>query len=442
MDVTEREQIIASAICEGHTRLWVQGAWRNDVPVLRVPASALTLNIDNRRFAAERQLFEQQLGHSLDPENSEDDARSVEAILLDRDLQVDGNLVVGKPGKDYEALRQDWQRRKQESPFWIHADGSVRNGNRRLAMLRRLQRDEGSEGYEYVQAVVLDTLAINELAIFEMEQREQLTEDYKVRYTDINLLLAIKDAASDKEVDWDNPASILKVAGELQHVMRNDQSYALVQLYAIKYMREYLHDLGEEDRYDKLIGQIERFRDVGRFMRAVEDDDPDRALAVLDVLFAAVNAGLTHLDIRAVRRLFRSDRDEFDRLAEHIREAEGDWEQPTEEEEALGEPETVDPEIADPDAVDDAPEPPGPVVTNYPKDSVQVLFDDALDRHESSQGKDVLRLVNEVNNRLGALVSDKRDQLTPALAAGDATDLRKALKAMSSWFERYNSLLA
>ena len=146
--------------------------------------------------------------------------------------------VVGKAGKDYEALRQDWQRRKQESPFWIQADGTVRNGNRRLAMLRRLQRDEGAEGYQYVQAVVLDTLAINELGIFEMEQREQLTEDYKVRYTDINLLLAIKDAASDKEIDWDDPASILKVAGELQHVMRNDQSYALVQLYAVKYMKE------------------------------------------------------------------------------------------------------------------------------------------------------------------------------------------------------------
>ena len=61
----------------------------------------------------ERQLFEQQLGHSLDPENSEDDALSVEAILLDRDLELDGDRVVGKSGKDYLALRQDWQRRKQ-----------------------------------------------------------------------------------------------------------------------------------------------------------------------------------------------------------------------------------------------------------------------------------------------------------------------------------------
>ena len=105
--------------------------------------------------------------------------------------KLDGDRVVGKAGKDYEALRQDWQRRKQESPFWIRDDGTVRNGNRRLAMLRRHSaRKKDAEGYEYVEAVVLDQLKINEIAIFEMEQREQLTEDYKVRYTDINLLLA------------------------------------------------------------------------------------------------------------------------------------------------------------------------------------------------------------------------------------------------------------
>ena len=439
MDPSDRMQLIAAATPAGSTRLWVQGAWR-DVQVLRVPVSALILNIDNRRFAAERQLYEQQLEHCLDPENSEDDALSVEAILLDRDLQVEGSRVVGKPGKDYEALRQDWQRRKQESPFWIRPDGTVRNGNRRLAMLRRLQREEGAEGYQYVDAVVLDHLEINELSMFEMEQREQLTEDYKVRYTDINLLLAIKDAASDKEIDWYDPESILQVAGELQHVMRNDQFYAIVQLYAIKYMNEYLQDLGQDDRYDKLIGQIERFRDVGRFMRAVETDDPEQAPAVLNVLFAAVNAGLTHLEIRRIRRLFGADRDEFERVAARIREAEREWEQPTEDE-ALGDPERVESGIDELDPVSESPEPPGPVVTNYPKEAVRVIFDAAIDRYESSQVEDVLRTVNEINNRLEVLISDQADRLTPALASGEAAVLQEAVNTMSLWFERHKPSL-
>ena len=440
MDVSTRKKLISTATRAGSdARLWVLGEWKN-IPVIRVPISALVLNIDNRRFSAERQLFEQRLGHSLDPENSEDDALSVEAILLDRDLDLDGDRVVGKYGKDYLALRQDWQRRKQETPFWILADGTVRNGNRRLAMLRRLQREEGSEGYEYVEAVVLDDLGINELAIFEMEQREQLTEDYKVRYTDINLLLAIKAAAEDKEIDWYDAESIMTAAGELQHVMRNNPGYAVVQLYAIRYMDAYLDDLDEAGRYDKLIGQIERFRDVGRTMRAVEADDPERAPAMLDTLFAAVSAGLTHLEIRQVRRLFNDDRDEFDKVVERIRDAEQQWEQPPESQ-ALGEPEMVNDEADDSEEADGTPEPPGPVVTNFPKNEVKGVFDDAIDKHESAQIKDVLRVVKEINNRLDALINSNADRLGPALAVDETAVLREAVDAMSAWFENNRASL-
>ena len=440
MDESARMKLISTATPAGSdARLWVLGEWKN-IPVLRVPISALVLNIDNRRFSAERQLFEQRLGHDLDPENSEDDALSVEAILLDRDLDIDGECVVGKPNKDYLALRQDWQRRKQETPFWILADGTVRNGNRRLAMLRRLQREEGAEGYEYVEAVVLDELGINELAIFEMEQREQLTEDYKVRYTDINLLLAIKAAAEDKEIDWYDDENISTVAGELQHVMRNNPSYAVVQLYAIKYMDEYLDDLREAGRYDKLMGQIERFRDVGRTMRTVEANDPDRAPAMLDVLFAAVSAGLKHPEIRQIRRLFNDDRDEFDKVVQSVRKVEEQWEQPTGEQ-ALGEPEVVNNEDEDPDATETTPEPPGPVVTNYPKNEVKGILDDAIDRYESAQIEDVLKIVKEVNNRLDALIGANSDRLGPALALVETSVLREAVDAMSAWFEEHKASL-
>lgn len=440
MDVSARKKLISDATpAETYTRLWVLGEWKN-FRVLRVPISALVLNIDNRRFSAERQLFEQRLGHSLDPENSEDDALSVEAILLDRDLEFDGDRVVGKPGKDYLALRQDWQRRKQETPFWILADGTVRNGNRRLAMLRRIQREEGSEGYEYVDAVVLDGQGINELAIFEMEQREQLTEDYKVRYTDINLLLAIKAAAEDKEIDWYDAENIVTVAGELQHVMRNNPGYAIVQLYAIKYMDAYLKDLGEAGRYDKLMGQIERFRDVGRIMKIVEADDPDRSLTMLDALFAAVSAGLKHLEIRQIRRLFNEDRDAFDKVVERIRGAEQQWEQRTENQ-ALGEPEMVNNETDDPEETVTVPETPGPVVTNYPQKEVKGIFEDAIDRYESAQIKDVLKIVKEINNRLEALINSNADRLGPALAVDETAGLREAVGVMSAWFEKHKESL-
>ena len=443
MDVTSRKDLIASApSAEWKDKLWVMDEWRN-VLVKRVPVSALVLNIDNRRFAAERQLFEAQLGRSLDPEGNEVDALSVEAILLDQNLEVEEDRVVGKPGKDYEALLKDWQRRKQESPFWIHADGTVRNGNRRLAMLRRLQRDEGAEGYQHIEAIVLDDLNLHELAIFEMEQREQLTEDFKIRYTDINLLLAIKDAATDKGIDWYDPASIKEVAGSLQHVMRNNQRYAIVQLYAIKYMDAYLRDLGMEGRYDTLIRQIERFRDVGNVMRALEDGDEAWAPSMLNVLFAAINAGLPHSDIRNVRKLFNTDREEFTRLVEQIGEVEQQWNQPSDED-ALGSPEVVHDEVDDSDTSDERVDPPGPTVTNYPKDAVESVFKDTFDRYnaaQKAQKADVLSIVKEVNHRLDALINEDHDRLGPALDAAETTELRVAVNAMASWFEQYGSAL-
>ena len=242
-----------------------------------VPVDALLLNVDNRRFAAERTLMESKLGHPLDPENSEDDEISVISILLDSGHDVDGNLVKGTPSKDYEGLKTDWLRRKQASPFWIRPDGSVRNGNRRLAMLKRL-RNDGITGTEWVEAVVLNPEHpdnIDEHDLFEMEQREQLTEDFKVRYTDMNLLLTLRQAAIGSGIDWFDPDSMKKVAGQLQEVAGGNQAYATIQLRAIKYMDAYLEDANAAGQYHKLLRQVERFRDIGKIMSQIEEDYQD-----------------------------------------------------------------------------------------------------------------------------------------------------------------------
>lgn len=439
MDITERIRKIEEAPEHGSERLWVLGEWK-DIPIQRVRNEWLILNINNRRFQAERKLFENQLGRSLDPENNPNDMLSIESILLDRDLQLDGERVVGKPSKDFLALLQDWQHRGQESPFWIRADGIVRNGNRRLAMLRRLHREEAG-GNEYVNAVVLDSSTIDEIAMFEMEQREQLTEDYKVRYTDINLLLAIKDAADDKEIDWFDDESIVQVAGQLQHVMRNSNQYAIVQLYAIRYMDAYLSDLGQEGNYDKLIGQIERFRDVGKIMRQIRSEDSDREHTMLDVLFAAINAGQTHLEIRKIRNLLKDDPTAFEMLAARIADAEDKWNIHPESG-SLGDPEIIDMEYDDDlEADDDLFDPPGPIVTNYPEEDVRSAFDDARDKLQVSRTNDALKTVGEINNRLNILANPDINNLAKALIDAKSTELRDAVDSMLNWFDEHESSL-
>lgn len=421
-------------------RLWTRDEWR-EFDIWQVPVEALLYNVDNRRFAAERTLIEEKLGHELDPENTPEDERAIEVLLLDTAIDVDVDRILGNPGKDYQALRSDWLVRRQETALWIRPDGLVRNGNRRLAMLKRLQREEGLAGFEYVDAVILDPNEIDEVALFDMEQREQLTENLKVRYTDINLLLAIRAAAEARAIDWYDPDDIDRVAGELQHIIGNNRAYAIVQLNAIKFMDAYLEDSGQPGQYHKLIGQIERFRDVGKAMAQIELDYPDEAPDMLRLLFAAIRAGLPHGKIRDLRRMFRLDRERHNQLLGEVDSIEEAWESAGEAVE-LADPEVViHPEDASAEDEDEEAEPPGPNVPNYPKSQIADSVDNALDGFQASRTEDVVKTLRQVRNRL-EILTDERGQLARAIQTGDAEQIRSALRAVIDWADQQRTLLA
>lgn len=442
MNAEERTQLITArqqAASRPPERLWVRDQWR-EFPVVQVPVEGLALNVDNRRFAAERTWAEEKLNRALDPENRADDELILESILLDTAHEFDGDSLVGKPSKDYDALKKDWQRRHQESPLWIRPDGTVRNGNRRLAMLKRLQRQEGIEGFEYVDVVILDPDDIDEVALFDMEQREQLTENLKVRYTDINLLLAIRAAADSRSIDWFDPASIERVAGELQHVIGNNKAYASIQLNAIRYMDAYLDSSEQPGQYHKLIGQIERFRDVGKAMTKLEADYEDDVPAMLRVLFAAIRAGSPHGDIRVLKNLFLHDRQRYEQLLAEVDGIEADWEQTGSE--TLAEPEVVDiaPAVDEEEDEDELDEPPGPNVPNYPRDDIRDVIDNAIDGFGASMTDDVAKTLRQILNRL-EVVSDTGGKLDQALAGEHAVKVREALAEIVAWADRHRTLL-
>ena len=357
--------------------------------------------------------MESKLGHALDPENSEDDEISLISILLDTGCDVDGNLVKGTPSKDYEGLKADWQRRTQASPFWIRPDGTVRNGNRRLAMLKRL-RNDGITGTEWIAAVILNAGHpdnIDEHDLFEMEQREQLTEDFKVRYTDMNLLLTLRQAAIDAGVDWFDPESIKKVAGQLQEVAGGNQAYAIIQLRAIKYMDAYLGDANATGQYHKLLRQVERFRDIGKLMSLIEDDYLDDETDMLQLVFAAVRAGNPHDDIRAIKNMFLKDRDRYEALQRQVALDEEEWEQ-------TGAHEIGDPDLSSESDEDDDTEQETPIQTpRYPQQQVQRRIKNAIDGHQASQLEVVdtleqvlsrLRILNSASERLAETLSGPR----------------------------------
>lgn len=429
----EREQTIndRSKPTGRKKELWVRDK-RVEYDIVQVPVDALVLNPDNRRFRAERMWAEERLDRSLDPENHPEDERNIESLLLDTSHRIEGDRITGSPSNDYKSLREDWLRRGQDEPFWIRPDGNVRNGNRRLAMLKRLQREGGDSGLQYVQAIVLSVDDIDEPAMLEMEQREQLTENFKVRYNDIDYLLALREAAAHREVDWFDTESIDTVAGQLQSMVEKSKGEVIRDLYAVKYMDLFLEDMNQEGQYHRLLRTLERFRDIGRMMVRVESDYPLDADKVIQVLFAAVRSGQTHNDIRVLRQMFRNDRDRFDALAEKVAEEEAPWA-------ADASPTLVSPsepdDAVDEDEDDNGEEGPGPEVANYPKEPVTRAIQGAIDGFDASRQEDVLRTLNEVRNRLESLSVD--DRLTSLLSLGDAASesARGHLATIVEWVD-------
>ena len=407
-------------------RLWCKDQWK-DFPVFRVEVETLLLNPDNRRFSAEKLLMESKLGHSLDPESSPDDERSVISILLDSSLDVDGDKVVGTPSTDCEALEKDWLARGQESPLWIRPDGTVRNGNRRLAMIMRLQDGSAGDVHRRVDAMVLGP-DIDENDLFQMEQREQLTEDFKVRYTDVNLLLSLREAAELEGIVWADNADIKRVAGALQWLTNGDKKYAIKQLRAIKYMDAYLLDSDAEGQYHKLLRQVERFRDVGWVMGKM-DDYPDSQQDMLRLCFAAVRASNPHVHIRKLWNIFRDDRDRYDKMIAGVEEDEAEWEDAQNND--LPEPDFSAEEEEEDDDEDE--EPPVPTSANYPKEKVRTRIENAVDGY-LAKDRGSVQILEQALDRLTSLTAPT-DRIAAALEADDTDRVRKLLKAIYSWSE-------
>jgi type VI protein secretion system component VasF len=296
-------------------------------------------------------------------------------------------------------------------------------------MLKRKQREEGDAGIPWVLAVILNQSVIDEPALLEMEQREQLTANFKVRYNDIDYLLALREAAVLRDIDFDDPQSIETVAGELHTMVEKSTAEVARDLYAIKYMDRFLDDSGAPGEYHRVLRTLERFRDIGRMMMTVEEDYILDAADVLQVLFAAVRAGRPHGDIRAIRRMFRNERERFDDLADKIATAEDGWEP---EANGLSSPSVTAP-VRDDDEEDEE-DAPAPQVSNYPKSEVGSAIDVAIDGFNASRQHDILQIAREILNRLEILA----DRLQRPV---DEAELDEALNAIVTWFDRNRSLL-
>jgi hypothetical protein len=439
-DIDARKHSAGTSDHQAQHKVWVRDGWTY-YPVWQVPIERLLLNVENKRFGAEREMVEHRLGRPLDPSNNPIDEESIIAILCDSSLDVDleNGVAVGTSSKDFLALKEDWEARGQAEPLWIRPDGTVRNGNRRLAMLKRL-RNTGFDA-NWVDAIILPLNEIDENELFRMEQREQLTENFKKRYQDVNALLALRAAAELEGIDWESAQSIATVANRLKHYAgRDDSGYASKQLYAIRALDSYLRYINAPGRYSIASRQVEVFREVGLCMSTYEDE-PDQQFELLQAAFAFVQAGHNYSDIRKLRRLFGTDRRLFDEMVAGIQQA---------EETSGWDPEQAEPDIDYPDlsaatAPDDDDddgdqddESPTDVVApaHYPKQQVSTVIDNTLDRFAAAS-LDVHRQLDQARARLQAvdlevllaLQGSERDSAVQSISVIEAW-IREALRLL------------
>jgi hypothetical protein len=290
---------------------------------------------------------------------------------------------------------------------------------------------DGIEGNRYVEAIVLDPEEVNDQQLFEMEQREQLTENFKVRYTDINLLITLREAAEARKIDWNSAKDIERVAGELQDLVEGKKDYAEIQLRTIKYLDDYLVDHNAPGQYHKVVRRIERFRDVGKIMEKMLTDYPDEAADMLRVLFASIDGGITHGNIRTIGNMFKEDRTAYKQLRDRVFKV---------QDEAISAPKLESPRLeevdTDTDDDDDAQEP-APVVADFPRERIQSVILDAIDGY-SARDLEVGRKLTQVASRLQPVTSEI---LREALASADGNQVRESLKEIIAWADAAKSLM-
>jgi hypothetical protein len=421
------EAAVASQPDPTNEKMWAHDQFKQ-LPVYTVPVEALVMNPDNRRFRVDRLWAQEQLGkESLDPDSDPNDALTVESLLLDTNLRVDGDRIVGKPTDDTDNLERDFVRRGQERPFWIRPDGRVRNGNRRLAMIRRVARKDGDTGLLTVEAVALAENEYSEQDVFHMEAREQLTEGYKVRYSKINYLLHLREAALLRMIVWDDPDSISEVAGTLQMEVEKSKREVERDLTAVKYMDDYLVELGAPEQYHKVAGKLEVFRAVGEGMGRIKRDLPDDAAQALQVFFAAVKSGASLETVRQVRLMQKTNPDSFAVLADEIDAVEEAFEEENPTPPHLTTPTTLGPEEEDDEdgGTDEAAD----VAEDYPVDTVADTISVAVDAFKTSERDDTFVLLQEAHSRLRSITdSPALKQLIDA-----EPKARQALQGIVDW---------
>lgn len=144
-----------------------------------IPISLLQYNRENRRFKLEINDEEQRLGRKLDVSDS-NDIKIIKRLLLENEPEA-------------KKLKDDLRKiREQTDVAAISFDGVVVNGNRRMATLEELDKEEPTGKWKNLWVVRLPN-DISESELWKIEAGLQLSKQKVAEYGPVNNLLMIRE---------------------------------------------------------------------------------------------------------------------------------------------------------------------------------------------------------------------------------------------------------
>lgn len=188
--------------------------------VFRIDLDWLIYNRHNGRLEAEMLTWEQE--NAVAPGVYDDELHSV----------LDSLLWESNVSKNKQTL-EDLSVKKQLKPGIVSLDGVVIDGNRRLMLLRRLEKQTQTK--QYFDAVILpDAYADNQKEIVRLETQYQLGEDAKVEYGPLQKYLHARRLNKDLGIK----------ESEIDQLMGEKAGTAKRLLGIMELMDDYLEHIG------------------------------------------------------------------------------------------------------------------------------------------------------------------------------------------------------
>ena len=278
------------------------------------PIRLLRYNANNGRTTMEIREWEQKNKRTLDA-CQPDDVVIIRSILLKLDLEKT------------KVLKEDLRKKGQMEPGVITHDGFVTNGNRRMAVIEELHREEPTGKWEFLEAIRLPP-TISERDLWKIEAGLQLSKAKVAEYHPVNELLKIKQGI-------DAGLTTTEVAAAMYGRTVDEAKDALKRLELIESFLQFF-DQSRNYGLIKHFGLHEYFIDIQKSVVAPAKREglPKRQLAKrLQYSFALIRAsvlqnkkgdkkqkGITHWDVRKLGKIFSDVRAEA-ALLEHLGKA-------------------------------------------------------------------------------------------------------------------------